>query len=207
MTINGTGVDIVGGVMYNSIEKFWQNCEDAASANEFIRRFIEDKTKEGFELTEYQETLENNLEVYDKAKWHFGGNFPPELDNYQAYIHTGMFLGWVAETDLLSAEFIEDFTNEVQAFKRRELTGAQIFEQCCDGVLLVNDLSEIGNRFALKYFEFGNGQYLADYEMTLANGLPSTYHVADTWDNYDKLKPVLEKRFEEWNQNKTPEEK
>ncbi len=202
LTINGIGVDIVGGIMYNSIEKFWQNCEDEDSAKEFQKKFINIKINEGFQVTEYQESLENNLEVYDKAKWHFEGNFPSDLNNFQAYIHTGMFLGWLIESDLVSAEFLEDFPNDVQSFSKRELTGAQIYNQCCDGVLLLNDLSEEGNKFALNYFELSNGKYMADYEMTLANGLPSTYHVPDTWSNYDKLKSMLDKRFVEFNQNK-----
>ena len=44
---------------------------------------------------------------------------------------------------------------------------------------------------------FDNGQYLGDYEKTLAKNLPSLYEVADNWDNYTKLKPIINKRFSE----------
>lgn len=37
-----------------------------------------------------------------------------------------------------------------------------------------------------------------DYEATLAGNLPTTYHVPDTWETYEKIKPVLDKRFQEW---------
>ncbi|MCQ6561601.1 DUF7832 domain-containing protein [Paenibacillus mendelii] len=35
---------------------------------------------------------ENEIYVYDKAKWYYEGDFPQELDSTQAYIPTGMFL-------------------------------------------------------------------------------------------------------------------
>jgi hypothetical protein len=48
--------------------------------------------------------------------------------------------------------------------------------------------------------DFEHGSYVKDYDRVLAKGLPSLYHVADRWDNFDKLRPVLDKRFEEWRQ-------
>jgi len=40
--------------------------------------------------------------------------------------------------------------------------------------------------------------FLADYERTLGTGLPSLYHVAPTWENYTKLEPVIDQRYQEW---------
>jgi len=40
--------------------------------------------------------------------------------------------------------------------------------------------------------------YLADYERTLGTGLPSLYHVAPTWENYAKLEPVIDRRYQGW---------
>jgi hypothetical protein len=36
------------------------------------------------------------------------------------------------------------------------------------------------------------------YGELLAKGLPSMYHVADTWPNYDKLKKRIDQRYREW---------
>src|SRR5688572_5458082 len=80
LSVLHTGVDIVTGVMYRTIEKFWQDCETVENAEEFIRQFVKAKSKEGFRLTPYVESVENSLEVYDKAKYHSSGNFPAELD-------------------------------------------------------------------------------------------------------------------------------
>jgi hypothetical protein len=205
-TVDNHGVDIVHGVFYNWLGKYFEGCGDDASAIERQKQLVEEKLKEGFRVTEFTQTLENTTDVYDKAKWHYDGEFPDDLDEFQGFVHTGMFLGWLVDNDLMSDQFNSDFEEEIQEFKKQKLKGSQIFERCCDGVLMLEDISELGNRFALHYFDFDTGKYLADYEATLANSLPTMYHVADTWDNYKKLKVVLDKRFSEWeNQdNKKP---
>ena len=200
--VDNNGVDIVQGVFYNWLEKYWQGCGDNASAITKQKELVDQKLIEGFQITEFKETLENKVDVYDKAKWHFSGQFPAELDDFQGYVHTGMFIGWLIHNDLMSEEFNADHEKEIQLFKQYEVTGSQIFERCCDGVLLLEDISELGNRFSLHYFDFETGQYLNDYDATLSNGLPSMYHVPDTWNNYKKLRAILDKRFADWkNQN------
>ena len=44
--------------------------------------------------------------------------------------------------------------------------------------------------------------YFSDYEEVLGRGLPSMYHVADTWENYDKIAPVISSRFSKWRQRR-----
>ena len=45
--------------------------------------------------------------IYDNAKSHFLGNFPDSLPIEQAYVHIGMYLGWIIDTGLYS-EYFED---------------------------------------------------------------------------------------------------
>src|SRR5690349_16151301 len=90
VTVDTNGVDIVSGVFYNWLAKSWQGCGDNISAQKKQKELVDEKLKEGFQITDYKETLENTVNVYDKAKWHFGGNFPEDIDNFQGYVHTGM---------------------------------------------------------------------------------------------------------------------
>lgn len=200
-TVDNHCIDIVHGIFYNWLGKYSEGCGDNASAIVRQKQLVDENLKEGFQITKFKETFENTVDAYDKAKWHFGGDFPEDLDPFQGYVHTGMFLGWLIDNDLVSEEF-KVHSEDIELLKKRKLTGSQIFERCCDGVLMLEDISEIGNRFALPYFDFDTGQYLSDYEKTLAENLPTMYHVADTWDSYLKLKQVLDKKFLEWkNQN------
>jgi len=68
----------------------------------------------------------------------------------------------------------------------------------CDGKFIDENLNDQGNAFAAAYFDLENGSYLADYESVLGSDLPSLYHVPDTWQSFDRLKPTLDGRFSEW---------
>ena len=198
-TLKLTGVDIVQGVFYEWIGQYWQGCGDRESAIARRNELVEEKIKEGYQVIDFIEMPENTLLAYDKAEWHMAGDFPKDADQFQAYVHTGMFLGWCIDNDLVSDRFKDDLANEIEHFRQKKLTGSQIFQRCCDGVLTLEDLNETGNRFAMAYFELDKGPYLIDYEQTLAQNLPSIYHVEDTWDNYEKLTKVINERYAAWN--------
>lgn len=137
--------------------------------------------------------------VYDKAKYHYDAdNFPADLDESQGFVHTGMFLGWIVDHDLYDTVwFGPEMESYLTAFKGRQLSGPKFFE-ACDGVLLDEMLNDEGNAFAHYYFEFGRGKYLSDYARLFAQGLPTIYHVADTWENYERLKKRVDKRYRKW---------
>ena len=135
--------------------------------------------------------------VYDKAKYHYGGNYPKDLPKEQAFVHTGMFLGWLIDHVLCSEDFYRESHASVEAFKRREKTGTQIYVEW-DGALVEDMLSEDGNAFARHYFDFQTGRYLKDYEVLVGAGLPSLYHVQDTWDNYQAIARRIDQRYAQW---------
>ncbi len=135
--------------------------------------------------------------VFDKAKWHYEGDYPADLDDNQAFVHTGLFLGWVIDAGLCSEEFAADFSEEIRRFKARRLTGPGVY-RAADGVFADDMLSAVGLAFAQAYFDFETGKYLKDYEKLLAADLPSMYHVPDTWESYATLKPQIDKRYAAW---------
>ena len=49
--------------------------------------------------------------IYDNAKSHFLGNFPDSLPIEQAYVHIGMYLGWIIDLDLYSEYFEDEASN------------------------------------------------------------------------------------------------
>ncbi|MEK5232007.1 hypothetical protein MHB42_09550 [Lysinibacillus sp. FSL K6-0232] len=138
--------------------------------------------------------------VYDKAKYHIEGDFPANLAIKQAYVHTGMFVGWLIDNQLYSEELEEDGWEEIVHFQARRLTGTELY-QAWDGVLTDDMLNREGNAFAASYFDFEQGCYLQDYEETFAS-YDSLYAVEDTWENYWTLKAVIDQRYQEWQHSK-----
>lgn len=136
---------------------------------------------------------------YDDASWHYGGDFPQDLPIESGATHTGMFVAWALLTGLAGEMHVVDFPEGLSKLRSRSLTPGKFFLDECDGKFTDEDLNEEGNAFALDYFnDFAKGQYLKDYEATLGNGLESLYHVKDSWENFDLLKPVLDRRLGDW---------
>jgi hypothetical protein len=137
---------------------------------------------------------------YDRADHDYSSEDDP-LPKGHAATHIGIFLAWAASHDLIN-DFHEQHSRESLAkLRRREITGRQFFEAVCKEQFAEKDLNVEGNAFASHYYrsEAGErGAYFADYKKTLAARLPSFWHVADTWENYEKMAALISRRFEEW---------
>ncbi|GGA29568.1 hypothetical protein [Dyella nitratireducens] len=139
---------------------------------------------------------------YDDASWHSGGNFPKDLPASAGAIHTGMFVAWALQSGLAGELHTDEMPENLEKLAGRSLTPGEFFLWACDGKFTDEDLNEEGNAFTASYFDFSNGSYLADYEALLGHGLPRgsdrLYYVADTWENFEKLKPRLDQRLADW---------
>lgn len=135
---------------------------------------------------------------YDDASWHYGGDFPEYLPDEAGATHTGMFVAWALLSGLAGRIHVEDFPQDLEALRSRTVTPGRFFFEYCDGKFVDENLNPQGNAFAAAYFDFAKGSYLADYETVLGSELPSIYHVPDTWQSFERLKPTLDARFAQW---------
>ncbi len=133
--------------------------------------------------------------AYDRADWHYGGEFPGELPDEAGGTHIGMFLGWAIVHDLVGPLLLANSRDALSRVKKREMTGRDFLFAECDEKFWEDDLSEEGNAFAGQYY---NQAYLEDYEKLLSAGLPTLYHVEDTWKNFDKIDPVITRAWIKW---------
>jgi hypothetical protein len=139
---------------------------------------------------------------YDRADYDYSTEDAP-LPKGHAATHIGIFLSWAAFNGLLN-EFHEKHSTEALAkLRRREITGRQFFEAVGKEQFAEKDLNVEGNAYAEHYYRNESGErgaYFDDYKKLLAKGLPSFWHVPDTWESYDKMAPVISRRFDEWKQ-------
>jgi len=148
---------------------------------------------------------------YDRADFDYSTEEDP-LPKGHAGTHIGMFLAWAAQHGLENEWHRQRSAALLEKLRKREITGRQFFEAACAERFSERDLSPEGNVFAEHYYIDGaghrgayyidgaghRGAYFEDYKKVLAKGLPSFWHVADSWENYDKLAPVISKRYEVW---------
>ena len=133
--------------------------------------------------------------IYDNAKTHFLGNFPESLPIEQAYVHIGMYLGWIIEKELYSEFFEEEAEIQIFRFRRREIS-CTILSEIWDGYLGFELFNREGNMFT--YYYYGGGLYRGDYDEILVKNLPSIYHVDDSWENYEKITNRIDMRYSDW---------
>ncbi|MGE4070683.1 MAG: tetratricopeptide repeat protein [Lysobacterales bacterium] len=140
---------------------------------------------------------------YDDSEYGFL-NFETELDNDCAATHIGMYLAWAILRGLAGEEFDQRETPQVLALKARQTTGREVLLDLCDGKLTDDDFNAVGNAFTSVYYE---RYFVKDYERVFQADFPNTGHptddfcgIPDTWANFDRLAPLLDKRFAQWQQ-------
>jgi hypothetical protein len=136
---------------------------------------------------------------YDDASWHHGGDFPKALPIDAGGTHTGMFLAWAILSGLGGELHEVDLPERLEELRSRAVTPGAFFMKACDGKFTDEDLNDQGNAYAQEYYAIETGQYIHDYEAALGGELPDLYHIADSWENFERIKPVLDRRYEEWN--------
>jgi predicted DNA-binding WGR domain protein len=174
-----------------------KHCGTQEKAIDELNKLVVHYQSKKFQIVETSEVDEFDG-VYDKAKWHFRGDFPKELQDFQGFVHTGMYLTWLIDNNLFLIGSDPGFSEGVNNVLKREMTGPQFYQQYLDGVFTSEELTNMGNKFSRLYFDFDNGEFTNDYDELLCKDLPTIYHVEDNWDNYSKLSKRISKRFDEW---------
>jgi hypothetical protein len=136
--------------------------------------------------------------TYDDASWHSSKDFPSGPPPEAAATHAGIFLAWALLAGLGGDYHVVDSAEDLERLRARKLTPGEYFLAVCDGKLTDEEFSREGNAFAQAYYQQDGASFIADYQEYLAKGLPSEYHVADTWASFHKLCPVLDRRLANW---------
>ncbi|HEX9961980.1 MAG TPA: hypothetical protein VGB00_13680 [Pyrinomonadaceae bacterium] len=134
----------------------------------------------------------------DRMDWHYAGDFPDDLTDEYGGTHIGIYLAWIINNNLQGELHTEESAQALQDVRNRKITGRDFLVAECDEKFWEEDLNEEGLAFTEYYYR---EKYIPDYEEALAENLPSVYHVEDTWENYDKIAPVIDKRFGDWKKN------
>lgn len=136
--------------------------------------------------------------MYEKAKNQFLSHFPSILPIDQAYVHVGMFLGWMLEQELYSEIFEDEEAHQLLRFKNREIS-CSLLSALWDGYLGEELFNEEGNEFCHYYYQ--SGMYRRDYQDVFISKEDYNGQVEDSWENYEKLAKRITARFKDWKKN------
>ncbi|MBD0402188.1 hypothetical protein [Flammeovirga sp. EKP202] len=136
-----------------------------------------------------------NSNIVDNVRNYFGSEFPEEVALDQAYLHMGIFMGWVIKMDLYSDDYEDEYGAQIIHFMNNEISPI-ILAATLDGIIDYSLFRETLKPFVRSYY--GGGQYLMDYQNTLSEGLNSMFHVKDSSENFDTMKIVISNRYKDW---------
>ena len=136
---------------------------------------------------------------YDAASWHYESDeYPQDLPPDAAFTHLGMYLGWAIERDMISDTLKKHFADVIKNFRRREVLPSELFRTCCIDEFTREHLNDPGNAFTKKYYNPGWKYYYHTDFHTLSCNEISGFYMPDTWENYERVKALIDKRYEEW---------
>lgn len=139
---------------------------------------------------------------YDDAEFYFLNYETEELDNEAAATHIGMFITWMVMHELMSNDMRQHDGEAVAQLRLRSMTPGQFAIDRLDCKLFDDNLSEFGNAFASTYYAT---DFLRDYMETFGvdDSTPERFcSVPDTWENFDKLAPAIDVRFERFKRSR-----
>jgi hypothetical protein len=138
--------------------------------------------------------------AYDRADWHYGGDFPASFPQEAGGTHIAFFVCWMMLQGHVGPDHANDKEEVLAGLKNRTITPTIWFFQWCDGKFWKSDLDDEGNKFAHEYYGEEGGKYKAylnDYERTFSQ-YPEVYGVPDTWDKFDAISVVIDDRYRAW---------
>jgi hypothetical protein len=190
----------VGKVGKSGIANSTLNSGTAEKAIEEITKIAKEYRSKGFVDTPFSGNEFLADSIFDKAKYHYGGDFPSDIGVFQAYVPTGLFVCWLINNIFFDKDMKQEFNSEITLLKERNISPSTFYHDYLDGVFSSEGFTMEAINFANFYFDFEQGTYLNDYAKTLDpnDKLQTLYHIADTWENYDKLKLIIDTRFNQW---------
>jgi hypothetical protein len=139
-----------------------------------------------------------------EEKDHITASTKYEKEKPLAYVEAAFFASWCALKGLLRADkFTPDL---IEPLRERRMTPLQFLHGPCGQLLWSGDIAPDARGFVSDYFDgvltpdaqrwvtdvktvFGSSNHFRDADEAMTE---------DTWDNFDRIAPVIEKRYGEW---------
>ena len=110
-----------------------------------------------------------------------------------------MYLAWLVNNEMIQKEWYDDFSDEFERVKNRDMSGRDMLMECFDETLLEDLMTDEALEFTSDYYD---SAYVDDYAQVLSgedtDSEFAVYLHEDSWENYDKVEAVINTKFEQW---------
>jgi hypothetical protein len=140
---------------------------------------------------------ERALAEYDDWHWHVEGHFPNDTPPEQGYVHIGVFVTWLNGRGLLDPAWVAGAKagRTISAMTARRAKPSALRDPS-KGRLASEMLTPEGRAFSGAYYapEYG---YARDWRGIFGRRA-DRYDVPDEWETYDRIAPLLDRRYGAW---------
>lgn len=115
-------------------------------------------------------------------------------------IKIGLYLQWAVDNDLIWDKYLKKTCQELEQLKNREINGETFINKMCNWADLNPD-EDLNKEWAefFKFYHVSSMKYHDDFKKILwNNSMKHLCNIEGTWDEYDKLKKTIDKRFKNW---------
>ena len=143
-----------------------------------------------------------SAKAYDKASYHEEAVAKLKLPPEHAENQTLFFLRWLIENNLMRGWYMKAAADTLEECRTGKATIRDVYHQMASAIMS-DMLTPEGEEFVKYYYYVAKVRavgYPRDYATVLQGNLPSSYHVQYTEENYQRIKPVLDRRFQDWKQ-------
>lgn len=134
----------------------------------------------------------------DRVDWHAESAEKAGFPYENGGTHIAFFLTWVIMNHLEGEDLQEDYSDELQKVRHREMTGYEFLEKMCDEKFIDDDLNAEGYAFTRYYYEESN-QYLDSYNALFHEEMGrAEYSIEYNWEDYDKIASRIDLAFAKW---------
>lgn len=180
---------------------------NVAQALEEIAKRREYYSKQGFVEVEVPDWWQQG---YGPPE-HLGSDFFEDPDFHEwddekvkekdTWTHTGMYLMWLDARGLLDPPADESGLQLLELARQRTATPGAYFGKATGGWFGPEELTDEGLEFTRSYYT--DKGYKADYRAHVLKPRSNFYSGADTWETYNLIAPVLDKRYAAWKEAQT----
>ena len=121
--------------------------------------------------------------AFDKMDWH-AVTFPDSIPYENAGTHIGMYLAWLVNNEMIQKEWYDDFSDEFERVKNRDMSGRDMLMECFDETLLEDLMTDEALEFTSDYYD---SAYVDDYAQVLSgedtDSEFAVYLHEDSWEN------------------------
>ena len=135
--------------------------------------------------------------LYENVAQHWASHWPSHRQKIEAATYAGLYIAWALLAGLGSGK-CRGAPLPLESLRQRDTTPGRFYFETLEGVFDETLLNDEGNVFTTVYFDSHFRSYSDHYIEVAPNHLIYFFDVPDTWEVFDALRLLANRRYATW---------